>query len=353
MMEIKRQVGRFLRKQGVQHALFWGLSFFALLKFFGREYGAPFSAQTVIYTALFHLSLLVVVYGNLGVLIPRLLEHGRYLLYLLGLGALVGVGTELNAFTFNHLSDLLFPGYFFISYYEWRELVLFMGVYAVLSTLLKMSKAWFELSEKEQLIGRLEKQKVEAELAALRGQVNPHFFFNSLNNLYALALERDPRTPEVVLLLSRCMRYMLHEAAERVVPLERELDYLRDYFQLQRLRHPSEAELQFEVEGETDGREVAPLLFIPFVENAFKHGAKGRNAFLRARLQVRPRSLVFSVSNTKKHGQEELPPEPSGTGLENVRRRLELLYPGRHRLRIEEDARHYSVLLEIEDLKPA
>ncbi len=328
---IHRFVQWLLRNRAIQHILFWSLSFYILVRFFA--YSEEITRADVVYTILFHISLLAVVYINLLVLIPRFLRTGRYLLYALLFGLTLVFGIWLNELTFNKIGDWLFPGYYFISYYEWRDLSQFMLVYLSSTTLLKLSKAWFWLQEAERRLEQLQTEKKQAELSALKAQLDPHFLFNSLNSLYSLALDGDVRTPEAILKLSDNMRYMLYECNAPLVSLNKELDFIHNYLDLQRLRNININSINFETDIHHKNLEIAPLLFIPFIENAFKHGDRND---IHIQLITNEKELDFSVQNRKKTQQPELKEQREGIGLQNIRRRLELLYPQKYDLNITE-----------------
>lgn len=180
-----------------------------------------------------------------------------------------------NLLLFNYLSDFLFPGYYFIAYYEFWEIAQFIVAYITITSLIKLSKSSFKYREIQDKLQRLESEKSTAELSALKSQVNPHFLFNSLNNLYSLALDQDERTPGIILRLSDMMRYLLYESNANFVPLEKEIAHLNNYVEMQKLRVGEQVKINFEVTGEPAGKQVAPLLFLLLVENGFKHGIKG------------------------------------------------------------------------------
>ena len=146
-----------------------------------------------------------------------------------------------------------------------------------------LSKYWFELLESKKILAESEKEKFQNELKALKAQVNPHFLFNSLNTIYSLALNNAKDTPSVILKLSNVLRYMIYESNERLVNLEKELDFISNYIELQKLRIHNPNLVEFLIEGEVTDQQVAPLIFIVFIENAFKHGYSVNNEFFVAR----------------------------------------------------------------------
>lgn len=331
-----------------QHLLFWAVSFYVLARVF--SYSDEIGKVEVIYTFLFMLSLWLAVYPNLLWLIPRFLSTGEYLWYflLLALNTVAAVG--LNLFTFNHLSDIIFPGYYFIAYYNFWDIMQFVGVFIIAGSLIKLSKGWFQNQEIHRRVSQLEREKSDAELSALKAQINPHFLFNSLNNLYSLALEGDAQTPEILLRLSDMMRYQLYETNVPEVPLEKELEHLRNYMEMQKLRVGNQVKVLFEQSGETGGLKVAPLLFLPLVENGFKHGVKGetQGAFIVVSCVLNARHLVFTVENNK--GQVDVVEKGgfNGVGLQNLRRRLGLIYPGKYDLTITDGIKVFTAILKLD-----
>lgn len=205
---------------------------------------------------------------------------------------------------------------------------------------------YHELQQKE-----LQLQNRQSELSFLRSQINPHFLFNSLNNIYSLVYQGSDQALGAIAGLSDLLRYMLYDTegtgatGGEWVPLQKELDYIRKYMGLQRLRFEHTICADLLVEGNISGVRVAPLLLIPFVENAFKHGDfSDPAAGLTITVHATPKKTYFHCTNRKGKQQKDA---GGGIGLENVRRRLELLYPNRHVLLIEEGTGHYSVNLEL------
>ena len=174
------------------------------------------------------------------------------------------------------------------------------------------------------------------ELKSLKDQINPHFLFNTLNNLYGLTRQNPDQAGEVVLRLSQLMEYMLYEGNRATVPLQKEIDYLENYLALERIRYGPGLHLSFRVSGPVGRFRIAPLLLLPFVENAFKHGLSQQltDAWLQIQLTVTPGELTFKVENSKPESPDEgMSQKNTGIGLPNVAKRLELMYPGRYRLR--------------------
>lgn len=199
---------------------------------------------------------------------------------------------------------------------------------------------------------QLEKQAVEAELYYLKSQINPHFLFNTLNNIHTLVYKQAPAAPEAVMQLASLMRYMIYESNAPTVPLTREMAYLQDYMSLQQLRYKQSPVVNLETEGATEACHIAPLLFIHLLENAYKHSPARLNpGDLKVRVEVKEDILTFSVENpVAKHPAHTLD-VPGGIGLQNIRKRLALLYPGQHTLEINSTGETFAVVLRISGLQ--
>lgn len=198
---------------------------------------------------------------------------------------------------------------------------------------------------------QLEKQAVEAELYYLKSQINPHFLFNTLNNIHTLVYKQAPAAPEAVMQLASLMRYMIYESNASTVPLSREMDYLRDYMSLQQLRYRKSPVVDLQIEGETVSCYIAPLLFIHLLENAYKHSPTGLGqGHLKIRVEIKEDTLTFSVQNPIGNYSATTLEEPGGIGLPNVRKRLFLLYPDQHTLTIQNTGETFRVVLTIHGL---
>lgn len=196
--------------------------------------------------------------------------------------------------------------------------------------------------------GELEKQAINTELVYLKSQINPHFLFNTLNNIHTLVYMQAPAAPDAVMRLSSLMRYMLYESNAIAVPLSRELSYLKDYIGLQQLRYKANDVVDFRVEGNIDSCEVPPLLLIPLLENTYKHSpANLENGSIKVYVSVNDNLLLFSFQNPIGNKIDNLLEEPGGIGLTNVQKRLHLLYPDRHMLNIDKTDTQFRVDLTI------
>lgn len=205
---------------------------------------------------------------------------------------------------------------------------------------IKIALQWFKTEREKEI---LEKEKLNAELGFLKSQVNPHFLFNSLNSIYSLAHRKADETETAILQLSQMMRYMIYDSNTNNVLLDKELEYLQNYIDLKKLRLPSNIDVQFKISGDTKGLIIEPMLIIPFIENAFKHGISyAENCYINIEIECIGDQLRLFVTNKLiKRSKDEV----GGLGLENVKKRLNLLYPDNYSLDIAISDNTYSTTL--------
>jgi len=225
---------------------------------------------------------------------------------------------------------------------------LIVGSYFIvlLATVIKLVKQWYQDQQKEQ---QKKHEKLEAELKLLKSQVQPHFLFNTLNNIYSLALKRSEDTSDVVLKLSEILSYLLYECEQPEVLLSKEVEMIENYISLEKIRYGDRLDLAFTKSGDLTGIKIAPHLLLPFIENSFKHGAgKLRNhAVIKIDLKITDESLTFNIENNKPMTALEPKSDRKGIGLENVKKRLELIYKDKYDLKIYHEQEIYSVNLII------
>lgn len=203
-----------------------------------------------------------------------------------------------------------------------------------------------ELMDNHKREKALKNEKIATELAFLKSQINPHFLFNTLNDIYSLSYRQSPDAPDSLLKLSALLRYMLKESDEEWVLLEKEIEYLRNLIELHKIGQKGDAHIDFEVLGEAVNHKIAPLILINFVENAFKHGVSDDLKHpIKILIKVETAQLKFSVRNLKNNDQKD---NTSGIGLINVKRRLSLIYPNKYQLSILEDEKFFTINLQIE-----
>ncbi len=224
----------------------------------------------------------------------------------------------------------------------------------MLTILLSFKFAWDALYKQREL-DELKAAAQESELQFLKSQVNPHFLFNNLNNLYAYAIEQSPKTPEIILELSAVLRYMLYECRAAYVPLSKEIEQLENFTRLSQLQIEERGEVHFQKTGSTNGLQIAPLILIVFIENAFKHSQSSLSDKILIDIEVEIHDsgrLAFRCVNNYQ-AQSNHDNISHGIGLENVRKRLELIYPGQYNLQIKERDDWYEVNLSIQLNKPS
>jgi sensor histidine kinase YesM len=194
---------------------------------------------------------------------------------------------------------------------------------------------------------KLQQEKLETELSYLKAQINPHFLFNTLNSIYSLAIEKSDYTATAVVKLSGMMRYIISESHKNFVSLEKEVNYINDYIELQKFRLGGTVEIQYSLQGNYNRKEIAPLILITFVENAFKYGVNPeQHSKILVRIDIENDSLILAIENNKvTTSQEKI--EASGLGISNTRNRLEMLYPGKYKLNINDGVEKFKVHLEV------
>lgn len=303
------------------------------------------SKITWVATLMNTIGLMILVYCNFWYLIPKFFERKKFGLYAFWLLALLFVTASLRFFGGWGLVEALgwdiqekfTPRYF-------TSMVIGASFILLLSIPLRLIENWFKRQELEK---ELKETQLEAELRFLKAQVNPHFLFNALNNIYSLSFTQSKKTPEMILKLSDMMSYMLYDCKNEQVPLSSEIDYLNNYIALQQLKKDGEQNIDFQILGNTSGIQITPMLFIPFFENAFKHGNLDdlEKGWLKSQLQIDHEGIQFSISNSLP--LEKRKNKQGGVGLENIRRRLDLLYPDKHELIIEKKNFVFSVVLKI------
>lgn len=325
-----------------QHLIFWGVALLILFNIFKGT--GSVEKIDVIYTFIFLVPIVVIVYLNLYLAVPGYLRRERYLLYTLIFIVLLGGGALFLYLLFDRWIDLLLPGFYFISYYNVPVLMLYTGSFMVLTTLLKLSRSWFMLL-------RVERMTTTHQLQSLQSQINPHFLLNSLQTIYALSLEKSERSPEVILQLSSILKYTLYETGQPTVELEKEIGMIRDYVEMYRHRvDPERTDIKLVVNGDPGDLQITPMLLIPFIENSFKHGLLGGHniSFVDIQIDISGQKLQFRVRNSRGATDRVEPEQQKGIGIDNTRQRLELLYPGKHTIDIETKEDTFTINLSIE-----
>lgn len=232
--------------------------------------------------------------------------------------------------------------FFFLPGFYLTAFDLFITVAA--ATTIKMIRVHYKSLEFEQ---QLLREKLQSELNFLRAQTNPHFLFNTLNNLYVLARKKSDRTADAIMMLSKIMRFVLYECRSPRIPVADESKIIQDYIELEKLRYNNRLNVKFEENIEQPGGSIAPLLLLPFVENSFKHGANSTtgDANISVSLSLKNNVLDFIVQNTVEPGDR--PSGSEGIGLKNVQRQLDLIYPDRYELDLGQENGTYTARLRV------
>ena len=330
----------------VRHSLYWvGITLFFTVAWgtHDHNYWRSLSIQVFGLPAR-----MVLVYGSLYVLVPRFFIPKKFFVFSLAyfsLLLLVGVGIQRPIIWF-YVEPLYFPswqsaGYFTIT--EITNTLLDINNAAIFPLGYAFFKHYFVAQQKTL---RLEKERLQGELDRLKHQIQPHFLFNNLNSLYSLVIKKSDQAPKTLLKLSQLMRYMLYEANGDQVLLSKEITYLQNYVDLERLRFEENIDISLQIEQDQEYW-IEPFLLMPFVENAFKHGTKGHRAWIVIHLLVQNAQLVLKVENSLATPQNGATAMVGGIGFTNVKQRLELLYPKQHTLKVQEDELSYEILLKI------
>lgn len=335
-----RQLKQLLHNRVLQHLILWAFSFLILINIL--RVSAELKPVDIVYTLVFHIPIIMAVYINLMVLIPRYLAQQKYLHYMGFVSLSVLAGAEFYIYLFDKWIDFIFPGFYFIAYYGFWDITLYLIVFLLLSSLIKLARAWF-------IVKNLEQENTENKLKALRSQLNPHFLFNSLNNIYSLSRKKDDSTPQVILQLSDILRYVIYDTDRETTELQQEVEFIRKYVALQQLRLQHKDGVKLVIEGQIGEQKIAPLLFIPFIENSFKHGQTSHpeDDFIDINLVGRKESVYFRIRN--RVGKSDLREKGryKGIGIHNVKKRLNLLYKDRYHLEINRNKSIFEVKLEI------
>ncbi len=227
-------------------------------------------------------------------------------------------------------------------HFDLLSISLFLIVWAI-GTLIIISRQWQNAEERNV---RIKMDKAEAELSFLKAQISPHFLFNSLNNIYALAIKKSEHTATSIVRLSNIMRYITDEAREDFVPIEKEISCVNDFMALQKLRLGQNVQINYEVTGIDEEVRIAPLILMAFVENVFKHGlSKNIQSDITIKIHVSSNDIYLLTCNTR--ALNPVAKNRTGIGLENVKQRLELLYPDKYSLQLSEDDERFIVRLKI------
>lgn len=314
------------------HFVLWLASMIITLSlFYYNEKTVHFDLAILSKAAILNLGFALAVYVNLWVLIPRFLKQKNYVFYIFWLVLLLTFASlfiqflliyPLRSFLnfenrFHSFDSNLHAAYFFASL-----------IYVAFTSFLKFINDWLALQDLNLKLAKIEQQKLEAELKTLKGQLNPHFLFNSLNNIYSLALVQSEKVPELILILADLMRHIIYESRGKFIDLEKEIEFVNNFIAMQKIRISEQVQIKYEMSGKIPSAKIAPLIFEPFIDNAFKHGLPGINGkdFIKISFNFEePEWLYFLIENNYET-MDNTGKKNSGIGLSNVKQRLQHLY---------------------------
>jgi two-component system, LytTR family, sensor kinase len=288
-----------------------------------------------------------VTYFTIFITVERFLLQKKILPFVLCLGAsLVFAGVFRRIVTFEIIYKVLYPDRAKVLFLLPKIMIdaVYVQLIAGLGSMVYVIRKWME---QQRVNETLMKEKVAAELALLRSQVQPHFIFNTLNNIYMLSLKNSPLTSDMIHRLSALLSYMLYDSKRALIDVEKEIDYVKNYINLEKIRYGERLDVQISGEKTVRGVQVPPLLFLPLVENAFKHGVSNavEDSWIHIDMSLKKRVLVFKIENSLCDEKVKTNGFGNGLGLDNLRKRLEILYPDNFELKLlkEEDS-HLAVL---------
>ena len=330
----------------VFNLVLWSCSFMLFLVVF-TENGHPKTIDHI-YTGSFLTTIIVPVLVNFYMLIPLLLKKEKYLFYVIAFVLNIVVFAQLNIWFFEHFIDYVFQEYYFISYHSNIALFTIFAVFLTVTTLIKLSVDWFYFNSHENRELKIRNQHIQTQLSALRSQINPHFLFNSLNVIYALAIENKAETKDAIVQLSDILRYVIYDSNTERVALKDEIALLKNYIEFQQFRHQQTENITFNCTIDDENYAIHPMLLLPLVENSFKYGIKGdiNNTFIRINLTQQHDEFSFDIENNYNEQLLETNGH-SGLGLENIKKNLEIVYPNNHGFNISKTKDTFRVTLKL------
>ncbi|MFK7935472.1 MAG: sensor histidine kinase [Saprospiraceae bacterium] len=344
---------KILQKRWLSHLLFW-LLFVLLFSVFAALNSGVFTIELIKYIAMLPTYWLAT-YSLVYYLSPRFLLQKKYLQFALLFVLSAYVFSALGRWSVVHIAEPFFRTDFtqetifeILTDPLYLLVIYFPAVYLIVLIFYLIKTVKDRFDEKHQ-IEVLKKEKATSELRFLKAQIHPHFLFNTLNNLYSLTQEQSPKAPEVVLKLSEILDYMLYQSEDTQVPLERELNLVQNYLDLESLRYGEKLKLSFTKKVTDPTIKIAPLILLSLVENAFKHGVRKsiKGAWVEIKIEDKNNELHCTVANSKSANPIATPTAHKGIGSGNVQRQLDLIYPDRHDLEIEETVDTYTAHLKI------
>ncbi|WP_299525810.1 sensor histidine kinase [Winogradskyella sp.] len=329
------------------NSVLWSLAFVILLFVFSK--GKTPITIDFIYTVTFLAALAIPASINFYILMPRLLKKERYIIYVACFVLNLLLFAFLSSWLLQPILDALFSSYFFISYLSKTNILLVFAIFLIASTLIKLAEDWFYYNTNENKLLRLKNQQIETQLSALRSQINPHFLFNSLNVIYALALEKKEGITNAIVQLSDILRYVIYDSDTEQVTLRDEIKLLKNYIAFQNHRVKTPYKTDFDLDVKDEGFKIYPMLLLPLLENSYKHGIGTSKTTqpISIKMSQAGTNFEFLITNVNLDNKNQLREKHSGIGLENIRNNLNLVYPNRHQFEVSETSEQFKVRLSI------
>ena len=341
-----KTLGNKLLKYKLHHVLFWMVYYLVWIQVYRNYYEnlTDLMQVTLVY-GIAHASLY---YTAQYALIPRFWKKRQPVKFILAILVLLLVSVVFMYIAIKAILGDVFLEAFDGAVFPW--FVFFGASNLFWVTLMLSVKAMIDNYRGQRVYERKEKERLESELQFLKAQVNPHFLFNTINSVYVLIGQDPKKASDTLIKLSDLLRAQLYDFGNERIPIEQELEYLENYMELEKIRKGKKLTLEYEKDEQLKGFSIAPLILVPFLENCFKHlsSFNGQPNIIRIRLTKNERNLKAYFFNTHDAEASKNNNHPGGIGLKNVRRRLELLYPEAHTLKIDELPQHYEVTLTLE-----
>ncbi|WP_108868686.1 sensor histidine kinase [Aquimarina aquimarini] len=350
-----KRLKTFIKQPLITHILFWVcvLLYFVL----SASMNVHSSYRQVIdFNVMVVIVQIISAYTCIYILIPKFLNQKKIVLFIVSLIILILAMYALYGLYKIYYYDPKYIEFYseiakkyaqvpFLKRFSNFSVILSKAIKFLTPTVLLLMASFYK---NQQQFLKLSEQKKIAELNALKHQLNPHFLFNTLNNLYALALEKSDKTPEVIERLSDILDYMLYRCKDKFVVLAKEVELLENYLALEKIRYGNRVAISFKTSIDTDAR-IAPLVLLTFIENAFKHGVSQelKKATINIDLSTQDKTILFLITNTKPNTYNEVKNKVDALGLNNIKKQLELLYPNTHDLQILDTENQYELSLTL------
>jgi len=349
-MNFKEKLYNFFTIRWVQHLSFW--SVFVLLEL-GRfiDMDPKRFTNELFFEGVQIGTVVLLVYFNLRILIPKYWNTGNYLKYIFQIIKWEAITISILSIILYNFPEIEFKKFALQS--PWKMVIMNSfrtNIFILSSSLFHFVKEWIKLKDENLKFTEKAQEQLEAELNVLKAQVNPHFLFNTLNNIYSMSLYDSAKTPDMILKLSQLISYMLYECKDEEVSLEKEIQFIKNYIELESVRVEDVAQINLQIDGENQEYQIPPLLFIPLIENAFKHGISSvlDSSEIIIQISISDTCINLDIENPYEQMREvKAATNHKGLGIENVRKRLELLYPKHHVFNISTDNNLYKTHLSL------